>query len=57
MGDEELTLILKLRDDATAQMKKAQAGIGGSVKKLAKVAAAAALAIGAAVGTVGVQAL
>ena len=53
MGDEELTLVLKLRDEATAQMKKAQAGIGGSVKKIAKVAAAAALAIGAAVGTAG----
>ena len=55
MPDEELTLILKLRDEATAQMKKAQAGIGGSVKKIAKVAAAAALVIGAAVGAAGVK--
>ena len=55
LSDEEITLILKLRDEATGQMKKAQTGIGGSFKKIAKVAAAAALAIGAAVGVVGVK--
>ena len=55
MPDEELTLILRLRDEATAQMKKAQTGIGGSVKKIAKVAAAAALVIGAAVAAAGVK--
>ena len=55
MGDEELTLVLKLRDEATAQMKKSQKGIGGSLKSIAKVAAAAGLAIGAAVGTAGVK--
>ena len=55
MPDEELTLILKLRDEATAQMKKAQDGIGGSLKKIAKVAAVAAVAIGAAVGAAGVK--
>ena len=53
MPNEELTLILKLRDEATAQMKKAQAGFGSSVKKMAKIAAAAAAVIGAAVGATG----
>ena len=55
MGDEELTLVLKLRDEANAQMKKSQKGIGGSLKSIAKVAAAAGLAIGAAVGAAGVK--
>ena len=55
MPDEELTLILRLRDEATAQMKQAKTGIGGSMKNIAKIAGAAALAIGAAVVAAGVK--
>ena len=52
MPPEELTLILRLRDEASKQLST----IGGSLKSIAKVAVAAGAAAGAAIVGVGVAA-